>query len=474
MSNAKALAHYAKLRRLKELKRECALFFYKPYPRQQEFHAAGATFRERLLMAGNQLGKTYSAGNEVAFHTTGAYPDWWHGRRFASSNRGWVASVTSELTRDGAQRVLLGPIGQWGTGCIPKDCILEIKRARGVPDAVETVLVKHIPSGDVSQITFKAYSDGREAFQAETLDWIWFDEEPPEDIYTEGVTRTNNTSGPVFLTFTPLLGMSNVVLRFIGSTHPDRHVTNMTIDDVLHYTDEQKRIIVAAYPEHEREARTLGKPMLGSGIIFPVAESVIREAPLAYIPSSWYQLIAMDYGYEHPTAAVLLAHDRDADCVHVTRTYRRNREMPLIHAAAIRPWGEWVPVAWPRDALQHDKGGSCEQLTKQYRDHGLNMLSEPADFGDKRGYGVEAGLAIMLERMRTGRLKVDANLADWFEEFRMYHRKDGQVIKVREDLMCATRYGIMMLRYALPQEYAPKRADRYSTHRHEGLTWMSN
>src|SRR5258708_1610023 len=31
---------------------------YRPYPKQQQFHAAGATFRERLFMAGNQLGKT--------------------------------------------------------------------------------------------------------------------------------------------------------------------------------------------------------------------------------------------------------------------------------------------------------------------------------------------------------------------------------------------------------------------------------
>lgn len=472
---ARELAYHTRLRRLKELRKNYAIFFYKPYTKQREFHAAGRAHRERLLMAGNQLGKTYSAGMEVSYHATGLYPEWWEGHRCDKANRGWVASVTSELTRDGAQRILLGPVGQWGSGTIPKELIVDIKRARGVPDAVETVLIRHVPSQDVSQITFKAYSDGREAFQAETLDWMWFDEEPPEDIYTEGVTRTNNTSGPVFLTFTPLLGMSNVVMRFLGCSHPDRNVTNMTIDDVGHYSAEQKRMIIDSYPEHEREARTKGIPMLGSGRIFPVAEEVLREPPLVQVPTHWKQIIGMDFGWDHPTAAVHLALEPDTDRVHVMRCYRRSREIPLIHAAAIKPWGSWVPVAWPRDALQHDKGGSCEQLRFQYRDLGLNMVSEAAAFPDKRGFGVEAGLADMLERMRTNRLKVDLNLGDWWEEFRMYHRKDGQVVKEREDLMCATRYGIMMLRYALPAEWAPKPRDKYSRGNYEaGGSWMSS
>src|SRR5213083_226473 len=103
---------YGKLRRLEELKRNCQLFFYKPYQKQLDFHAAGKIYRERLLMAGNQLGKTFAAGCEVAFHLTGIYPDGWQGRRFEKAPRFWAGSVTSELTRDGAQRILLGPIGK--------------------------------------------------------------------------------------------------------------------------------------------------------------------------------------------------------------------------------------------------------------------------------------------------------------------------------------------------------------------------
>jgi phage terminase large subunit-like protein len=452
-------AQYGKLKRLESLRRDCALFFYKPYGKQSVFHEAGKKYRERLLMAGNQLGKTYAAGNETAYHLTGLYPEDWKGRKFTRAPRGWVGSVSSELTRDGAQRILLGPIGKWGTGCIPKELIVETKRARGVPDAIESVLVKHV-SGDISQVTFKSYKDGREAWQAETLDFVWFDEEPPIEIYTEGVTRTNNCMGSVFLTFTPLLGMSSVVMRFMEKKHPDRHITNMTIDDVTHYTDEQRAQIIASYPPHEREARAKGIPMLGSGRIFPVAEEVIKEPDLAEIPGHWKQIIGIDLGYDHPFAAIKLCLDVKTDCIHIVSAYRQREALPIMHVAAIRPWGEWQPVAWPHDANQHDKRG--DQFSVMYRKLGLNMLSEHAHWVDGSN-SVEPGLTDMLERMQTGRFKVAASLSDWWEEFRMYHRKDGKIVKERDDLMSATRYAVMMLRFAMAFDVAPIKPDRYQS-----------
>jgi hypothetical protein len=54
----------------------------------------------------------------------------------------------------------------------------------------------------------------------------------------------------------------------------------------------------------------------------------------------------------------------------------------------------------------------------------------------------------MLDRMKTGRLKVFSHLGEWFEEFRLYHRKDGLIAKERDDLLSATRIAIMMLRVA--------------------------
>jgi hypothetical protein len=234
---------------------------------------------------------------------------------------------------------------------------------------------------------------------------------------------------------------------------PGTHVTNMTIEDAEHYTPEQRSAIIASYPAHEREARTKGIPSLGSGRIFPVPEDNLREQPVG-IPPHWPRICGLDLGWDHPTAAVWLAWDRDTDTVHVYDAYRVKEATPVIHAAAIKARGAWIPVAWPHDGLQHDKG-SGEALKEQYRKQGVNMLTDRATHapqpGEKEGSGgngVEAGLMDMLDRMQTGRFRVAAHLHDWWEEFRLYHREDGKVVKEGDDLMSATRYAVMMLRHA--------------------------
>lgn len=239
-----------------------------------------------------------------------------------------------------------------------------------------------------------------------------------------------------------------------------RHVTTMTIDDVAHYTPEERARIVASYPAHEREARAKGVPVMGSGRVFLASEESITVPPMP-IPRHWARIIGVDFGIDHPFAAVCLAWDRDYDRLYVTNTYRKSGEIPALHATAIRPWGEWIPVAWPHDGLIRDKG-SGDQLAAQYRSHHLNMLPSQAEHPEG-GNGVEAGLAAMDERMQTDRLKVFSGLTDWFEEYRLYHRKDGHVVKERDDLMSATRYGLMMLRFAAVQQSTALRRPRLGT-----------
>lgn len=168
-------------------------------------------------MAGNQLGKTLSGGAEAAMHLTGRYPDWWRGRRWDRPVRAWAGSETNEVTRDGVQRYLIGEPKderQWGTGMVPKACLAATTRRQGVPHALDGALVRHVSGGN-SMLGFKSYDQGRTKWQGETLDFVWFDEEPDSEIYYEGLTRTNATGGMVYLTFTPLKGMSEVVDTFI-------------------------------------------------------------------------------------------------------------------------------------------------------------------------------------------------------------------------------------------------------------------
>ena len=397
---------------------------------------------------------TYSGAAEVAFHATGKYPSWWTGYRFSRPIRAIVGSESAELTRKGVQRLLVGPPEkreEWGTGAIPKEDLANWSMKPGVPDAVSSITVKNVYGGE-SVIQFNSYDQGRTKWQADTLDLVWMDEEPPIDIYTEALTRTNATGGPLFVTFTPLMGMSQVVKRFLKDKPDGTAVINMTIDDVEHYTEEQRKAIIDAYPEHEREARAKGIPMMGSGQVFPVAESMISCEPLP-IPPHWARICAIDFGWDHPAAFVCLAHDRDTDTVYVYDAWRMRKKSAAEQAMVIMGKGyKDLPWAWPHDGLQHDKGAG-QVLVKQYKDFGVNMLAERAQFertteGKAGGNSVEAGIEMMLERMQTRRLRVFNTLTEWFEEFRQYHRKDGLIVKEDDDLMSATRYGLMMLRKA--------------------------
>lgn len=448
--------------------------FFEPYAKQTEFFDLGASKRERLLIAGNQNGKTHAGAFETCCHATGNYPPWWQGRRFDKPTKGWAAGETSLATRDIIQKKLCGEPGVdelFGTGMIPKAAFVDKPSlARGVTDAYDTIQVRH-KSGGVSIIRFKSYEQGRSKFQGETLDWIWFDEEPPEDVYSEGLTRTAATGGMAFMTFTPLKGMSSVVLRFLEGDSPDRGVVTMTIDDALHIPEAERAKVIAGYPPHEREARARGVPMLGSGRIFTATEESISEPAIENIPPYWAKLWGIDFGIGHPFAAALILWDKDADVIHLHHCLRLANALPIQHAAAMKPIGASVPVAWPHDgAIRRDDG---KPLSDHYSRNGLWMLKGHATWPDG-SISTEAGVIELDERMQSGRFKVAAHLSEFFEEYRLYHRKEGKIVKLKDDIISALRIAVMAKRFAKPVVLGGFRAAREMPRLAKGLDFPLN
>lgn len=192
------------------------------YPKHMAFFKAGAEHRERLMLAANRVGKTEGVGGyETTLHLTGLYPEWWEGRRFEHPVDWWAAGKTNETTRDIVQRKLFGPIAfedgrkrVAGTGLVPGDLVGDIAWKQGVPDLIDTVKIRHT-SGGWSHLGIKSYQQGRGSFEGTEKHGGWLDEEPPMDIYSECLMRTMTTDGLMLLTFTPLEGMSDVVISFL-------------------------------------------------------------------------------------------------------------------------------------------------------------------------------------------------------------------------------------------------------------------
>jgi len=237
-----------------------------------------------------------------------------------------------------------------------------------------------------------------------------------------------------------------------------KYVTTATWDDAPHLSEEDKADLWGSIPEYQRDARSKGIPQLGSGAVFPIREEEIACDPFL-VPEYWALIGGLDFGWDHPFAAAMLAHDRDTDTIYLTHVYRQSQATPLLHCEAVKAWGfPGMPWAWPHDGQQHSKNDGV-QLAQIYRNHNLSLLPEFAKFEDG-SYGLESGLMLMLEYMQAGRFKVFRHLSEFFEEFRMYHRKEGVVVKEREDIISAVRYGFMCRRYAETRQpqHKPKMA----------------
>lgn len=434
------------------------------YPWQRDFIAATHDHFESCLCAANQIGKTRTGTIIDAYHLTGEYPDDYPGYKFDFPPLCWGLGFSMEKTRDLIQNTLFGRLhdGQFDGGLIPKEKILGYESATGTPNACRTVRVKH--KLGTSVIQFWSYSQGQHAIMGDVVDWVHVDEEPRDQtIRPQVLTRTINgdkgKGGRLIYTLTPENGKTDLVIKFKEDPESSQFFMQKGWDDAPHMTEEKRERLMAQYPEHQRDMRTKGEPMLGHGRIYDIGDEYIACDPIP-IPDHWFVINGMDFGYDHPQAHIQLVEDRDNNIFYVTHAWKASKVSANDAWGAVRNWALRYPTAWPHDGLQHEKGrDNAMQQKTLYADAGFNMLTDmaiwpdiPDGKGGMKGGGtsVEQGLHEISELMRTGRLKIFKGLADLFDEIRQYHRNDKQkVVKVRDDLLDALRYAYMMRRYSV-------------------------
>jgi phage terminase large subunit-like protein len=447
--------------------------FFHGYPPQKDFFNLGADKRERMFMAGTQVGKSEAGAFEMSCHLTGEYPDDWQGKRFARPVRAWVAGVTSLDVRNIIQRKLCGEPGvtsAFGTGMIPKSRFADKPTmSRGIAESFDTIQVTHRTNGVVDGIStchFKSYEQGRQKFQGDTIDIGWADEEADMDVYSEFASRLSG-DGILYTTFTPLLGQTDLVSRFINENRPDCGVVHMTLSQAEHFTAEEKAKRLAGYRSHEKDARERGVPMLGQGRVWTFAEDTISHTrDPASIPLWWPWLNAIDFAHAsgsensqaHPFAWVSGAIDPDNDVIYIMHALKIKGSFPINHVAAIKKWPAWDA----RTTYGHDGGrkdfGSGKTFAGTYKELGLRMTAEHATF-KTGGYDFENSIDQMSQRFNSGRLLVAKHLSEWFEEYRFLHREDLAVVKIRDDLISCTRLLCMTVRSA--QLLDPDRSPGY-------------
>lgn len=427
--------------------------------KHRAFFEAGTKYSERLFMAANRVGKTISGAFEAACHATGDYPDWWPGVKFKEPTFGWAMGSTARATRDTVQKELLGPIGAWGTGMIPADRIGRWWALSGVPQGVDIVQVRH-KSGGWSTIGFKNYEQPIEAFYGTAQHWVWADEICPIDIYNECLVRTMTTKGIIYVTFTPLKGITPLVAKFcetadylagakrliglkpseeedefgtkLEGTSGFKAIVQAGWDDAPWLDEKEKERILESSEPHLRETRRSGVPSMGSGNVYPMSMETMMVPPFE-IPSHFKRMFAMDVGW-NKTAVLWFAQDPVTGMVYVHDEHYVEQQPPAVHAASIRARGEWIPgVIDPASRGRTQTDGT--QLYRQYRDLGLNIqLANNA---------VESGIQAVWERMTGARIKFFSTLQHLPREFVLYRRDEkGRIIKENDHLMDCLRYGV--------------------------------
>ncbi len=410
----------------------------KQYQSHLDVFKAGTGFRERCFFGGNRVGKSTAGSYELACHLTGQYPPWWQGYRFSKPIKTWAAGETRDATRDIVQEKLMGPPHAIGSGMIPKDCIMQIRKRSGVPDAIDTVQVKHV-SGGTSILQFKSFAEGREGFQGQRIEFIWLDEEPSMAIFQECLMRTAKTSdleqaGRVLLSLTPMKGLSDVANHFLDDgrmvAEGDRFATQVGWDDIPHLSDEEKAELLASIPKHQRDARTKGYPTLGAGAVYAYAEDdLITDA--FEVPVYYWGSYGLDVGW-NCTAAVFVRYDPDSKVYFCTDEIKMHESGPADVAQAIKCRNKFMqgcidPASRGRSQLDG------KNLMDEYRD--LDLRLRPAL------NAVEAGIHRVQMLISTGRLKVFPQCTRLLAELRKYSRdENGHIRKQDDHLLDALRY----------------------------------
>ena len=443
-----------------------AIKYFRPFDHQIEFFKTGE-YPRRGILAANRIGKTVSTCMETAYHLTGQYPAWWpqEAKRFAKPVTAFVAGEGWEQVARVLQDELIGTKDikirdQIGTGAIPKSCIIQdTMRCDGAN--VIGVEIAHV-SGANSYLLFGNYTQEVRNLQGFKLDFVVFDEQPPDDVFSELVTRTATTQGQVLCSFTPLKGLNGLVSKFWYQEEGYEHI-RVSWDDVPEYDPwgepfllmTTRRQLERDYLPHEREARIAGIPVMGQGAVFQIRSWPTYKTGDYDFKSmnNIERIIAMDLGLVRDKTVISLMYwnPREQEAwlhsqIVVKGTEEANPLNYINHL--VRPEVFGTPILLPSDANTAGRytmsSLSLRQLFEEYQ---LNVIAHPAmnppnsegKITNHKSFGVN----VMRQMLELGTLHVNENCVEFLREAKNYFVDEKGRFSDPDDCIDSARYAIL-------------------------------
>lgn len=273
------------------------------HEKQMAFHRCAK--RNRWVFGGNRSGKTECGAVESVWRARGIHPY----RENKDNVSGWVVSLSQQVQRDVAQAKILKYLSP---RYISDVVMREGKHTSPEYGIIDYIVVKNV-FGGLSRIGFKSCDQGREKFQGVSLDFVWFDEEPPKDIYDECRMRVFDRCGDIFGTMTPLKGLTWVYdeIELNCNGDPEVWCEYMEWKDNPYLDQSEVRAMESVVPKSEQLSRRFGKFSSSEGLVYPEFDQSIHVIPPFSVPKEWYTNISIDPGLSNPTSCHFYAVDYD-------------------------------------------------------------------------------------------------------------------------------------------------------------------
>lgn len=413
----------------------------KKHKKQLAFHRCKK--RNRWVFGGNRSGKTECGAVEAIWLARGIHP--W--RKNRKNVFGWVVSLSQQVQRDVAQSKILH--------YLPPEWIVDITMLSGRKDSpsggvIDQIKIKNV-FGGISTIGFKSCDQGREKFQGSSLDFVWFDEEPPKDIYEECLMRVMDRRGDIFGTMTPLKGMTFIYneIYLNRKNNPEVWCQFMSWEDNPFLSKQEIKLLEGALDGPSLDSRRYGKFSSGEGLVYPEFDPAVHVIPPFPIPPEWQDTISIDPGLNNPLSAHWYAVDWDGNIYVVAEHFAAGRDVDF-HARSIKHICGLM--GWKSDS----KGRYCALIDSAANQRTLASSKSVAELFCDNGILVNtnvnkdvfSGICRVKEYLKRGNGRADIYIFDtcknMIEEFLTYSWGSGDSPKKVDDhCMDELRYYIM-------------------------------
>ncbi|MDE6604429.1 MAG: terminase family protein [Clostridia bacterium] len=409
----------------------------KVHQKQIDFHKC--LKRNRWVFGGNRSGKTECGAVEAVWWARGIHPY----RLNRKNVSGWIVSLSYEVQREVAQSKFLSYLNpDW----IEDVVMLSGKKGSAEYGIIDYVLIKNV-FGGTSKVAFKSCDQGREKFQGASLDFVWFDEEPPKDVYDECRMRVIDRVGEVWGTMTPLKGLTWVYDEIYLNSAGDDEVWHEHVEWADNPFLDKKEVasLSANMDEQTLSSRRYGRFCEAEGIVykeFQLERDVIEPFD---VPFEWQDEISIDPGLNNPLACLFFATDYDGNVYVVGEWYMAGKDIDY-HAEHIKDLA--YKLNWHTDG----KGRLTALIDSAADQHTLASRKSVSELFYDRGILVNtnvdkqlfSGIASVKSYFAEGKIKIFSTCVNLIRELKSYWwGKGDKPIKKDDHALDALRYYIV-------------------------------